>query len=326
MNRRRFIRIAGAAAGVPLAIGAARFLAPQPQFHEWQGEALGAQARLALWHPNADFARQTINRMLVEVRRLEGVFSLWDRDSELSRLNRDGALADASADLANLVEETQHIAAVSGGAFDPTVQPLWACCERSFLAGAGEPDRRAIDTALALVDHRAIDVAGDRIAFARPGMAMTLNGIAQGAITDRIADLLRNEGFDHVMVDLGEVRTLGSHPEGRPWRVAIDDPRRPIGAAHDVLIADQSLAVSAGYGTAFDAAGHWHHLFDPATGHSAGRMLDVTVVAPRATTADALSTAIFVAGEARAPALLAAYPGSRAIVTRLDGTLAEIGA
>ena len=58
-----------------------------------------------------------------------------------------------------------------------------------------------------------------------PGMAITLNGIAQGYITDRVADLLRNEGFDQAMVDLGEWRALGSHPDGRPWRAATRERR-----------------------------------------------------------------------------------------------------
>ena len=100
------------------------------------------------------------------------------------------------------------------------------------------------------------------------------------------------------MVELGEIRALGDQPDGAAWPVAHRDPRRRIGAAIRVGSPNEALAVSGGYGTSFEPSGRWHHLFDPATGAQRRRLLDVAVVAPRATTADALSTAIFVAGEA----------------------------
>jgi len=85
-----------------------------------------------------------------------------------------------------------------------------------------------------------------------------------------------------------------------------------------------ALAVSGGYGTTFEPTGRFHHIFDPHTGASANVLADVAVIGPRATAANGLSTAICVAGEARAPALLAAYPGTRAILTRPDGTSVTI--
>jgi thiamine biosynthesis lipoprotein len=85
------------------------------------------------------------------------------------------------------------------------------------------------------------------------------------------------------------------------------------------------MAVSGGYGTPFEPTGHYHHIFEPVSGDSARTLLDVAVVAPRATIADGLATAICVTGEARAAKLLKAFPGSCAIVTRTDGTRATIG-
>ena len=154
---------------------------------------------------------------------------------------------------------------------------------------------------------RRIQPGAARIALP-PGMAITLNGIAQGFITDRIADLLRNEGFEHAMVDLGELRALGNHPDGRAWRVAT--------RGSEVALSDNALAVSSGSGTAFEPSGRFHHIFDPASGASANTLREVAVIAPRAMIADALATAICVLGEERGIELLAHYPGARALVTR----------
>jgi thiamine biosynthesis lipoprotein len=153
-------------------------------------------------------------------------------------------------------------------------------------------------------------------------MAITLNGIAQGYITDRITDLLRHEGFEHAMVELGETRALGASPDGQPFQVGLMNPASPGLVDRTVALADQALSVSGGYGLRF--GGDAHHIFDPATGRSANRLLDVAVIAPRAIHADALSTAIFVAGEELAPAILRAYPPARAMITRTDGSTATL--
>jgi thiamine biosynthesis lipoprotein len=81
-----------------------------------------------------------------------------------------------------------------------------------------------------------------------------------------------------------------------------------------------ALAVSGGYGTTFEVSGRFHHIFDPHTGASANKLVQVAVISPRATDADGLATAICVTGEARAAGLLAAYPRTSAVVTRGDGT------
>lgn len=326
VTRRRAIRIVAAAAGLPLLIAGVRATAPAARFFHWHGAVLGAASTLTLWHWDEDLARRTIRKMQIEIARYERIFSLY-QDSELTRLNRDGSLAPPSPELRALIDASQRLGTSSGGAFDISVQPLWRLYEAHFWSRSSvEPDliARAREVARALVDFRRIETGARRIAFTRVGMGVTLNGIAQGFVTDRIADLVRNEGFDSAMVDLGEVRALGRHPRGRPWQLGIRAHRdAPAGT---IALADMALAVSGGYGTTFEPTGRCHHIFDPATGTSAAKLLDVTVLAPNATTADALATAICVMGAERAPQLLAAFPGTRAIVTRLDGARATITA
>jgi len=323
-SRRQVLRILAASAAVPIGVAGLRMFGPQPVFHTWHGQALGSEASMQLWHPNADHAERTLARMASEVLRLERVFSLYDANSEIVRLNGQGVLPGASRDMIAVLEKARTIADASGGAFDPTVQPLWTLYETHFrnAADPSGPPPQAIEQARRLVDYRGIDISGGTVRLALPGMAITLNGIAQGYITDVVADLLRNEGFDHVLVELGETRVLGTHPEGRPWRVGLRDSEG--GTDRTIELVDQSSATSGGYGTVFDPTGLHHHIFDPATGASAHRLTEVVVTAPRATEADALATAIFVAGETKAAAILATTPGARAMLTRTDGSVFDV--
>jgi FAD:protein FMN transferase len=322
-TRRRALRIVAAAAGLPLMIAAVRATAPAGQFFNWQGEVLGALSELTLWHTDAALARRTILKVRSEIARYERIFSLYQSDSEISRLNAAGSLAKPSPELRTLIDESQRFGVLSGGAFDISVQPLWRLYEAHFWSHtdiASDILARAQDVARERVDFRRIDTGAGRIAFAREGMAITLNSLAQGFITDAIADMLRNEGFESAVVDLGEFRTLGRHPEGHAWRIGIRDALAAQGVGHVIDLDDMALAVSGGYGTTFEPTGRFHHIFDPQTGASANKLADAAVVGPRATVANGLATAICVAGEERAAALLAACPGTHAILTRPDGT------
>jgi thiamine biosynthesis lipoprotein len=291
--RRRFIGISAAAAGMALLPLRARAAFPAPgaaPLRSWSGAALGADARLLIHHPDPARAERLIARCLDEVARLERVFSLYREDSALVRLNRDGALAEPPLDLVRLLGESERFSRLTGGAFDVTVQPLWRLYADHFSRQSADPagpPSAAIDAALARVGHGGVDVSPARIRFTRPGMAITLNGIAQGYITDRVVDLLRGEGIERALVDMGEIRATGD----APWSVGLEDPILPGSVADTLRIENRAVATSGGYGTRFDAAGRFNHLFEPGTGTTSARYLAVSVVAAEATAADALSTA-----------------------------------
>jgi thiamine biosynthesis lipoprotein len=287
LSRRRFL-ITAAACGLPLAASAA---APAPV--EWSGLVLGGVGSIRLYHPDRQAARTLLARVADEARRLERIFSLYDPNSDLSRLNRAGILVDPAPELVDLLGDAAHVAALTGGAFDPTVQPLWTLYADHFSAEGHDPNgpsEAAVRAALGHVGLHHLHVSRDRIAL-DSGAALTLNGIAQGSITDRVVALLRQAGITSALVDMGEPCALG-RAEGRPWRVGIADPRDGRGVARDVPLADRAAATSAAYGFAFVPGGRLNHLFDPKTGLSADPRRSLTVLAPDATTADGLSTAL----------------------------------
>lgn len=255
----------------------------------WRGTALGARASMILYHPDRAEVSRLVGLALLEVERLERVFSLQRGESELSRLNHQGRIERPSLDLVTLLNEAVRVSTKSDGAFDVTVQPLWLLYAAHFAKGGASPDgpaRAAIDAARARVDYRAIDVTSKEIRFAKAGMAITLNGIAQGYITDRVAELLRHEGLDQVLIDLGEVRALAAPPDTEAWQVNMVSPA----PGADVKLIDRAVATSSPGAMLFDRSARFHHLLDPKTGKSARGLGTVSVSAPTATMADALAT------------------------------------
>lgn len=297
-SRRRFIGIFAAASGLSMGPGllphALAMSSDAPKPVNWRGVALGADAELRIYHSDSAMARKLIAMALAEVRRLEKIFSLYEENSALSVLNRQGYLDHPPSDLLHLLGDSQYFSHLTGGAFDPTVQPLWNVYASHFSVPGADPagpGDAAVAAALALVDYQAMEIDTMRIGFSRPGMAITLNGIAQGYITDRIVHLLRDAGLDQALVDMGEIHGLNKADSGAPWRVGIADPQHPDQVLETIEIRNQALATSGGYGTVIDAAGQFTHIFDPKTGQSQPRYRSVSVTAANATAADALSTA-----------------------------------
>lgn len=290
-SRRRVLTILAATASLPFpGAGAARAEAP---LVTWRGPVLGTVGSIALHHPDRAAAERLVARSLAEIRRLEALFSLWSADSQLSELNRRGVLVAPPPDMVRLLSAVLRFAELTGGIFDPTVQPLWRLYQSHFEAAGADPDGPAQDAlheALSRVNHQHLRVAPDRVTLARRGMAVTLNGIAQGYITDRVVELLRAGGVSRTLVDLGEARAIGAHPSGRPWRAALDDPSAPGHLWGGVDLSDRALATSGDGGFVFDPGGRFTHLLDPKSGRSPRLHRAVSVLAPEATTADALST------------------------------------
>ena len=285
---------------------------------------MGAEAAIAIHHPDRRLAESLAALCVDEITRLERVFSLRRRDSALYALNRDGTLDRPPPELLAALDIARRLAVLSGGTFDATVQPLWRLYASYFSTADSDPAGPAaheVTQAVGLVEDADVIVSAKRIAFARRGMAVTLNGMAQGLVTDRVASLLRAGGMTNVLIDLGETKALGNHPSGRPWLVGVVDPLDRGRIATAIRLHDRAVATSAGYGMAFDEARRHHHLFDARTGTSARNYLDVTVTAPDATAADALSTALAVCPPERARACLDAFDSATARLTRLDGSV-----
>lgn len=277
---------------------------------------MGADARLSIHIGDPREAQRLVELTLGEIERLERCFSLYRSDSELVRLNTSGILERPSQDFRILLSRALAYWTSTEGAFNPAVQPLWSLLARYFARsrGAGDPDPEAIAAARALADPGRINVNPARVRMA-PGMALTFNGIAQGYVTDRVSELLIAQGAHDTLVQLGELRVL----PGRSWDVRV----APVGIT--LAVEDAALATSEPNGTRLSTDGRWHHLLDPHTGRSSRGMSSVTVKAPSATEADALSTSLTVAGAAATERIAERFPQAAILLRRTDGGTEYLG-
>lgn len=268
ISRRKFL-VYASATGLTAGLGAIIANGDVAPSHVWRGSALGGEARVALYGADQEMAADALAQVAREIERLENIFSLHRAHSEISCLNAKGELSAASRDLIEVLRAAANWREKTGGTFNPLIQDMWQAAARGqeitshMLEAAKGPI--AITPVIRLPQHARI----------------TLNGVAQGRIADRVTELLNTLGFRNVVVDAGELRIPGRE-------------RRAVGIPalkSAISVCEVAIATSEPKALVFDPKSFRHHLLDPHTGQSPRHWESLSVLAPTAEAADALSTA-----------------------------------
>jgi len=271
------------------------------------GQTMGTTWSVVLL-PNAEGTdaaglKKRLQERLDQINRL---MSTYDPESEISRFN-ELASTDwfaLSPDTAQVIELSLEVSRLTGGAFDISIGPLvdlWGF-------GPGEqgekiPSDQQIREGLARVGYEKFLLRRNPAAISKqvPELHIDLSAIAKGYAVDALAEILKHQGVDNFLVEIGgELQVSGHRADGTPWRVAIE---KPLESTRDVAaifpLTDAALATSGNYRNFFVANGQrYAHIMDPSTGRPARHKLaSVTVLDQTCARADALATAIMVMGE-----------------------------
>lgn len=292
-SRRRVLQLIACASALP----ATAWASPSRSTVSWNGVALGADASVIVEGFSTIEAQKLIDSALTELARLERIFSLHDNQSALAQLNQKGHLQEAPRELTEALEFSKSLFHQTNGSFDPTVQPYW------------------LGDRLAPVGFEQVTINKDTIQLA-PGTQLTLNGIAQGFITDRIAEHFRAAGANNTLINLGEFRATGPKSNQDAWQIGLRDPAAVWRTSETVALTSGALATSS---RALPSAKLAQHIFDPATGLNPTHFQSVSVVAPTAAWADGLSTALFVMPLEKGLDLVATQHQVAAHFTMADG-------
>ena len=296
ITRRQFLKIIVASSAIGLAwkLGVEN-LSPGLVIRETR-LLMGTIINLVIISENRESASAAIEACFKSMSELESVLSRFQPESQVSKLNRFGALAEAHPALLGVVTQSLELSELSDGAFDITVKPLLDLYQSTpgIL-----PTTRQIDQALKSVGYQKIVLTGQGIAFNQPGMSITLDGIAKGYILDKGIDVLKKFGYENAMVEAGgDLMGLGEKALQTPWKVGLQSPRGKLGnliASFDVR--DRAIATSGDYMQAFTPDFSNHHIIDPRSGHSSPEFASVSISATTVALADSLATAVMVMGK-----------------------------
>ena len=276
--------------------------------------AMATRFEIVLHGANEISLRAAAEEALNEIERVAARMSLYDPQSEISRINALAASETVRVEpgLFRLLELSKRLSEETAGAFDISILPLMRCW--GFVLDTGRlPDPDTLKEARRNVGMRWVELDEDRCAvhFARDGVKLDLGAIAKGYAIERAAEFLVEAGVESGLLHGGTstVQAIGSPPNAPSWMVAIPDPGssqclsasstqsapEPVFAA--VSLKDEAMSVSAVWGKAFEAGGRvYGHVIDPRKGEPVDAAVLSAVVLPSAMETDALSTALLTMG------------------------------
>ena len=284
---------------------------------------MGTAIRVELWCDDERMAQSAITAVMDEMHRVDHAMSPHKPQSELSRINRDAGheAVPLSAEMYGLLERALGFSRFSDGAFDITFASVGNLYD--YRAGTA-PTAEALARGRAAIgwQHLHLDPSTRSVRFGRDGMRIDLGGFAKGHAVDNGTAILAELGIGHAIVTAGgDSRVLGDR-RGRPWSIAIRDPRREGGVVAVLPLEDTAISTSGDYERYFERDGvRCHHLIDPRTGRSPDAVRSVTILAADGLTAEALSKTVFVLGVERGLALVETLDGVDAVVVDARGAL-----
>jgi len=269
-----------------------------------QGGTMGTRYSVKMLHDGkgVDALQDEIESLLDGI---EDEMSTYRPASEISRFNAEASTDwfGVSRDFCRSIERALEISALTGGAFDITVEPLvdlWGFGPGKIVQSP--PPDEAIDALLANIGYEHLHADCDRPALRKDieELMLDMSAFGKGLAVDRVADLLDHRGIDNYLVEVGgELRLRGHNPGGESWAIGIelplDDERRPHTIVH---LTDTAMATSGDYRNFFISGGQrYSHLIDTRTGRPVTHALaSVTVIDAVGYRADALATALLVMG------------------------------
>ena len=329
MDRRSFLKLSGlvslgmASAGfIPVSAEAIKFDRKNYKVSETK-LAMGTLVSMTLIHQSRDQAEQAMGLAFQEINRLTGLLNRFDNQTAVGELNQAGSLKDIPPEMIEVVAGALYHYRISHGAFDITVKPLIDLFEEKLGREKQElPTEKETEQALALVGSDKILLREGTIHFQKPGMGITLDGIAKGYVVDRVSQLLsKHKVGNHLINAGGDIRTKGDKGEDKPWTIAIEDPLKRNHYPDIIQMRDGAVATSGNYEIFYDREKMFHHIVDPHSGLSPSLKTSVSVQAETTMEADALSTTVFVMKPGKGIEFIDARPRCEGLVVAKDGTL-----
>lgn len=261
--------------------------------------------------------------IVAEMERVNKSLSMFDSQSRLERINAHKTdTTDWRID--SVYSCARRVWLLSGGLFDPTVAPLVSLWGFGPDGPRNEPTADVIDSVMASVGMDKLSISGGRIHRSVDDVKLDFGAIAKGFGVDCVADVLRRNGCDDYMVEIGgEVSARGFNPQGRPWRIMIESPRTDAELSSGIIeLNNRCVATSGNYRNFYTRpdGSKYGHTINPLTGYpQQGEFLSVTVSAPTCIEADALATACMAMPRQQADSIARRLTDVEIIVVVADG-------
>ena len=285
--------------------------------------SMGSELRLAAWTTDETRTAEVFDQVHREFDRLENLLSVWKDGSDVVRINKNAGVTPVKVDrdTIEVLRVARDASDMTRGKFDITFGALSDIWRFDHDQDNVIPERSLIEPRLKRIDYKAVEIdstAGTAF-INRPNVRIHLGGIGKGYAIDRAAAMFKARGLSDFMIQFGGDLYVAGSDRGRPWKLAVADPRGKHDPFATLQMTDGTFSTSGDYERFFMKDGkRYHHLIDPDFGEPAMGCRSVTIVTNRAVMADVLSTGVFIMGPDAGMKLIESLPDVEGVIVTAD--------
>ncbi len=255
-------------------------------------KAMGTPCEIQIYAVTETKAGRATDAAIADIQRLESIYSRYRESSFLSEINQIAAKGGSiivDNETAGLLDYAETCYRESDELFDITSGIL----RRAWDFKSNQlPDEAVIQALLDKIGWHKLRWASPVLEFPLAGMEIDLGGVVKEYAVDRAATICWDRGIYHGMINLGgDIKIIGPHADGSPWRVGIRHPRRPDTLLQTLELYSGAVASSGDYERCITINGiRYGHVLNPKTGWPVSRMAAVSVVGDFCVIAGSAST------------------------------------
>ena len=248
------------------------------------------------------WADKRIDDAVVEIKRIEKLFTTFDESSQTNLINRNAGITPVKVDkeVYDLIERSKKISTLTQGAFDITYGSIDKRLWNFDKTMTSLPDAQTAKTLVRLINYRNVilDEKNCSVFLKEKGMRIGFGGIGKGYAAEKAKSLLQQKGVKSGIINAaGDLTAWGHQPNGKPWTIGIADPNTTKQAFSFLEITNTSIATSGNYEKFILIDGKkYSHTIDPKTGLPVRGIKSVTIICPNAEIADAMATPVMIMG------------------------------
>ena len=289
LNRRKLIKIIAFSAIGSTTYGIYNLFGNKEYIKSrWTGTVLNNNVSLEI-HSNEGIKNSLIYSQINNcINHADDIFNLQNPDSEIVKLNKNKKLQNPSPYLIEVIKRSQILSEQTNGKFDITVQPLWNHYYNHFILNGNSnfPDYKTLKNIKKSINWIHVVIENNTVIL-KNNASITLNGIAQGWITDKVVEIIKKNNIKNTLVDFGETFASGSYESKRPWNIEIQSSE---GINTVVKLTNKAVATSSASGTMFEPTKKYNHIFNPKTGLSTSNFDTVSIISNKAWLSDCIAT------------------------------------
>lgn len=275
--------------------------------HQRVQRLMGNRFEISVVSDNADWAQARIDEAIAEIQRIETLLTTFNEQSQTNQINANAGIRPVrvDAEVFALIQRSLRLSELTQGAFDITYGSIDKRFWNFDTTMTALPDPKAARRMVRLINYRNVELnpLDSTVYLKEKGMRIGFGGIGKGYAAEQARRVLRERGVESGIVNAaGDLTTLGTQPNGKPWTIGIADPDSQLLSGNRqafsyLTISNIAVATSGTYEKyAIINGKRYSHTIDPKTGYPVAGIKSVTIIAPNAELADALATPVMVMG------------------------------